>query len=181
MSRDLIAYNGGGEYVPPDFDPPVDPGAGGGTGGGTWASIANFVGAVTPWKVTNFAAKSPDIQDFGGTYDVITVTEFEIVLADPGDDNAAWAALGTDETTYYSPTLSTDGLRWVGPFILPMDDCESVIANFVCPQGLFRINKDGEPQTQSVSGLLEVTPIDEAGDPTGAATTYDVTLTNSPD
>jgi hypothetical protein len=103
------------------------------------------------------------------------------VLADPGDTNDAWAALGTDETIYFSPALSTDGLRWVGPFIVDMVDCESVIANFICPQGLFRVDKDGEPQSQSVSGLLEVTPIDEDNNVTGAATEYDITLTNNPD
>jgi hypothetical protein len=41
-----VQLNGGGSYVPPDFDPPSDPGVGGGTGGGTWAAIDNFVGDV---------------------------------------------------------------------------------------------------------------------------------------
>ena len=182
IERFPVAENGGGSYVPPDYSPPPpDAGAGGGMGGGTWASINNITGAVTPWKVVNFAAKASTLTNFAGTYPVISVTPTQIVLGDPGDINPAWDDLGaTGETPWFSPSLSTDGMRWVGPFVIDMDDCDSVVANFVCPQGLYRINKDGEPQSQSVSGLMEVTPVNADGTPRGAATTYAITLRNSP-
>lgn len=175
-----VQYNGGGDYVPPDFDPPSSGGAGGGTGAGTWAAIDNFVGDVTPWKVTNFAEKSGGITSFNGTYPIIDVAEKEIVLGDPSSVNPAWDDL-TDETSYFSPMLSTTGLHWIGPFTIDMTDCEEVVCNFVCAQGLFRINKDGEPLATSVSGLLEVTPINEDGTDRGAAETFDITLTNAPE
>jgi hypothetical protein len=177
-----VHLNGGSDYVPPDYDPPPpDPGAGGGTGGGTWASIDNIVGDVTPWKVTNFAAKSNGITDFAGTYPVIDVAEKEIVLGDPDDINDAWLDLAADETGYFSPKLSTTGFHWVGPFTIDMDDCEEVVCNFHCPQGLYRINEEGEPRSQSVSGLVEVTPINEDGSARGAAVTFPITLHNAPE
>lgn len=173
MPYENVAYNGGGEYVPPDFDPPT-------TAEGSWGSIANIAGDVTPWKITNFAAKANGISDFGGSFGVISVTEQTIVLADPSDTNDAWLDLGTDETGYFSPRISTDGMRWVGPFVIDMDDCEAVVANFVCPQGLYRINEEGEPRTMSVEGLLEVEPINADGTNRGAVVTFPVSLTNNP-
>jgi hypothetical protein len=170
-----VQLNGGGDYIPPDFDPPDTV-----TGGG-WSAIANIAGGVTPYKTLNIAAKANGISNFAGSFPIISVTAKQIVLGDPGDTNDAWADLGTDETPYFSPRLSTDGMRWVGPFVIDMDDTEAVIANFVCPQGLYRINEEGEPRSQSVSGLLEVTPINPDGTARGAAQTFPVTLKNSPD
>jgi hypothetical protein len=177
-----VQTNGGGAYVPPDYDPPPpSSSAGGGTGGGTWASIDNIVGGVTPWKVTNFAAKAAGITDFGGSYPVISVTNHQIVLGDPGTNNAAWAALGTDETIYFSPTLSTDGMRWVGPFVVDLDDCDHIIANFVCPQGLYRQNREGEPGQLAVTGLLEVQPINPDGTYRDDPSSFACTLVNTPE
>lgn len=170
-----VQLNGGGEYVPPDFDPPDAP------GGGSWADIANIAGGVTPYKVTNFAAKASGITTFNGLYQIIDVAEKEIVLGDPDEVNDSWAALGSDETIYFSPKLSTTGFHWVGPFTVDMPDCEELVCNFTCPQGLYRFNEEGEPRAQSVSGLVEVTPVNEDGSARGAVVTFAVTLTNSPE
>jgi hypothetical protein len=175
MPFENTQLNGGGSYVPPDFDPPDTP------GGGSWSDIANIVGAVTAYKVTNFAAKAADITSFNGTYPVISVAAKEIVLGDPDTVNPAWTVLGVDDTIYFSPRLFTTGFHWIGPFTVDMDDCEEVTCNFVCPQGLFRINQDGEPRAQSVSGLVEVTPINDDGTSRGAVVTFPATLTNSPE
>lgn len=121
-----------------------------------------------------------DGQTYNGTFPIIEVTPWEIVLGDPGDVNPAWDLLGAGETAYFSPSISSDGTFWIGPFIIDMADCNEVVANFICPQGLYRIDEDGDPRTQSVSGVLEVTPVDLAGLPVGGATLHPVRLSNSP-
>jgi hypothetical protein len=172
---DNIAINGGGSYIPPDYTPPDDS-----FGGGTIPSIADMVGGVTPWRAVNFAAKEPGSDTLNGTFQALSVSAKEIVLADPTDTSAAWLALGTDSTVYFSPTLSTSGERWVGPFTINLADCDEVVANFVCPQGLFRTNQEGKPRGQSVSGVIEVTPVNADGTPRGAAVTTAITLSNNP-
>ena len=168
-------------YVPPDTQPGDGAFGGSGSSGGTVLGIADMVGAVTPWRSVNFARKELGIQDYSGTWQILAVTSKSITLADPTDDNASWAALGTESTAYMSPSLRSGGQGWAGPFVIDDPDCDEIVANFFCPQGLFRHDKSGSAKSLSVTGVVEVTPCDANGNPTGPATTQSVSIVNMVD
>lgn len=142
---------------------------------GDWALLAQFPNAATPAKTVNLSRISvTDAVGFDGTYQVLAVDADTITLATPDQVNANWDQIGPagTATAYASPTLSTQGEAWVGPFVVDMTDCTRVVANFVAEQGMYRVQgKTGKKLAQFVDVLLEMTPCDLLGNPTGAAVT----------
>lgn len=168
-----------------DFDPTIEGGGdgGGGAGGGgtfvppvyqsgDWARIADIVPGRTEYRSVNFSGQLNTTSDLNGTFGILAVTAHEITLADPTDTSAGWLNLGSNTTAYSSPTLSTQGERWVGPFTIDMPDLTQVVANFIAPQGMYLITKKGKKRSHSVMLELEITPVDEDGDAIGGAETF---------
>jgi len=116
------------------------------------------------------------VYDLSGTYVILSVSEGAITLNSPGTVNPAWNTLTT--TDYLSPTLSTTGDKWIGPFILDSVKVDRIFANYVATNGLYK--DDGSNQNAiSVQVELEVTPIDNSGTAIGAAQVFQTTLVGS--
>lgn len=119
--------------------------------------------------------------DLDGTYTVVAITEDTIVLNNPAGTNSDWNILDTiagDVSPPMSPTLSASGNRWIGPFVLDLSSANSVFANFVASNGMYK--DDGTTQVASdVDILLEVTPVDSTDTPTGVAETSQIVMSGS--
>lgn len=148
-----------------------------------WTAIGTYVGDTTAYRGNSFSTPSGTVTfNLNGSYEALSVSPSEIVLANPVLVNPAWDNLDDlpgDQSEYISPTLSTSNERWVGPFIVDMPNCDRVVANIFAPQGVYEITKKGKWKTRTVSAEVEVTPIDENDEPSGAPVSYPVTLSGN--
>lgn len=148
-----------------------------------WNTLVNFPGGLTPFQyVTLTRAGGDTTSSLDGTYTVLAVTANTITLDNPVAVNPTWAALAGlpgGATDWLSPTLSTSGEHWVGPFIIDLDDLDRVLANFIALQGLYRVSQKGKQSAEFVSVLLELTPVDDLDAPSGPAEDFNITLQGS--
>lgn len=128
---------------------------------------------------TSASVRIPDgslIYDLSGNYEILAVSDNLITLSSPSAVNSDWATITT--TNYISPTLSTTGAKWVGPFVLDKNDLSKVFANFVALQGLYK--DDGKNQQRfDVTLEIELTPINSDGSPRGPAEAFQTTIEGS--
>lgn len=160
------------EPIPPE--PPI-------ITSGDWDKIDDFTGDVTPYKSVSFTfLNTSQSIDLAGSYTILSVSTDEIVLSNPEITNPDWLDL-TEETAYSSPVLSTNGIAWIGPFDVDLDDISGnqIIANIVAAQGMYTISKDGEQGRRAETVAVEIWPIDKDGTATGATETFTQTLTGS--
>lgn len=81
--------------------------------------------------------------DLAGTYTLLAVSQFELVLAVSGN----WLDPDfIDVTTGWQDTLisRTETDNWVGPFVVEGSDLSQIFNNFIAPNGLF--SDDGDNQ-----------------------------------
>lgn len=117
-----------------------------------------------------------EIYNLSGVYTILSVSDTVVTLSNPSAVNPAWSDITT--TSYISPTLSTTGAKWVGPFVLDKTDLSQVFANFVALNGLYK--DDGKNQLRfDVVCEVELTPINADGSPRGAAETFQTTIEGS--
>lgn len=128
---------------------------------------------------TSAGIRLPDgaeLYNLSGTYEVLAVSDTVVTLSNPASINAAWSSITT--TSYISPTLSTTGAKWLGPFVLDKPNLSQVFANFVALQGLYK--DDGKNQQRfDVVCEIELTPINADGSPRGAVETFQTTIEGS--
>lgn len=116
-----------------------------------------------------------------GDYVVSSVTDSTVILADPALVNSDWTILQTFFPGTQTAFLNTNrgaftGVRiirrrWVGPFDVLVKDNETIICNFICPNGLyFHDNQNQFTTNQEIT--VEVTPIDSGGTPIGGVETF---------
>jgi hypothetical protein len=119
--------------------------------------------------------------DLSGTYKILSVTADTLVLANPAAVVPNWANINVytgSASTYGSPTLSTLGPRWVGPFQLNINDLSEVWCNFVAINGLYK--EDSKSQYAiSVDVLVGITAVDSAGNSIGAERYFTSSLRGS--
>lgn len=117
-----------------------------------------------------------ELYNLAGTYEVLSVSDTVVTLSNPAAVNAGWSSITT--TNYISPTLSTTGPKWVGPFVLDKTDLSQVFANFVALNGLYK--DDGKNQRRfDVTLEIELTPINADGSTRGPAETFQATVEGS--
>jgi hypothetical protein len=99
--------------------------------------------------------------NLNGTYTIVSVTKEVITLDDPVSVNGDWATVATHGSTpWLSPTLTSAGDKWIGPFILTDTQLHTLYCNFVAQQGLYK--DDGLTQeAASVEIEVEAWPVDE--------------------
>ncbi|QZA70465.1 minor tail protein [Erwinia phage AH03] len=147
---------------------------------GTDNDFSDFFSAGDTLILTNTVSDSNTV-NLNGTYEIVSLSSNVITLSNPSLINANWATLSTiNPTGVSSAILATNSEKWVGPFVLAMAERNRIIANFIAPNGLFKIgNNTGNQYKISVQVQLEVTPIDVNGNVTGTAQRYNATLTGS--
>lgn len=159
---------GGGGYTPPPIT------------SGDWDKIDDFTGDVTIYKSVSFSfLDTSAVIDLSGSYVILSLDADEIVLSNPELINSDWEDF--DETVYASPSLSTNGIAWVGPFDVDLDETENnqIIVNLVAPQGVYGIDKKGEQYARSVTATVEIWPIAKDGTVLGATETFGGTIVGS--
>lgn len=122
--------------------------------------------------------------DLNGTYTVLSVTSSTITLSNPSVVNSAWNNLDDlpgNATEWASPSLSTSGERWIGPFVVDVNGQDKVLANFVGLSGLYRVTNKGKQYAEGVGIELELTPVDSEDVATGPAETFTAYMYGSGD
>ena len=147
---------------------------------GDWSKLTDYTSGRTSYRSSNFTvAGTTTGYNVDGTYSVLAVSSGAVTLSNPALVNSAWTNINSlpgHATDYVSPSLSTSGVRWVGPFVVDMPSATQVVCNFVALQGMYRVTKKGKDRPGSVQVLIEVTPCDADGVATGAAVTSYATV-----
>jgi len=120
-----------------------------------------------------------------GTFTISAVTTHEITLSNPEVVSAEWAAyqaaFSAGHTTgEMTATLETTAVTdaWVGPFTCEALTSVNFMANYVCPQGLFK--DDGTTQsTNEVTVQLGLQRINSGGAPVGSEVFFTLTIDGS--
>lgn len=129
-------------------------------------------------KIDGLAYSTGPNASLAGTYIVLAVTQFELVLGVYGHwTDAAFAS--ASPTTWQDTLLTrTEIDNWVGPFIVESSDISQIFNNFVATNGLFA--DDGENQfAVNVTLQIGMTQVDDEGNNISAEAVNEVTLQGS--
>lgn len=145
-----------------------------------WNLLTNYANNRTSYRSSTFSLPVETTgYNVDGTYTVLSVNAGTIVLANPANVNGAWAniqGLPGGATAYLSPSLSTSGDGWVGPFVVNMPSAQRFALNFVALQGMYLISKKGKDRPRSVDVVAEISPCNANGVTTGPAETFNTTV-----
>jgi hypothetical protein len=144
-----------------------------------WNKVASYPTGAT--SVNIIISSGAVLYDLAGVYTVLGVSRYQLSLANPASVNPDWNelnALPGDESPAMSSLITTSGDKWVGPFILEASTRTRVWANFVALNGLYKDNGSDQNAVR-IYVEIEVTPIDENNNPTGAAQTFQTSLLGS--
>lgn len=117
------------------------------------------------------------LPNLSGTYKILSITGFDMVLKDVNSVNANWASLAGGGTTYPLMTIAksvTD--RTVGPFIV--ENANSLYINLVAETGLYSLAADVQTPLDIVV-TLSAQPVDLTDTPTGAVISKDIHIEGS--
>lgn len=161
------------------------------TSGRTFFNLINPQNSNPGWSIIGFGGSysygAADLTrasgviefDLSGTYVINTVTSDTITLNAPSAVNPDWNLLtGTSRTL--TPILATTGDRWVGEFtIKSLEPMIRIITNFVAPGGLYSVGQGQQQYAESVDVEMEVTPVDDDGEPIGPPDLFTGTVVGS--
>jgi len=118
-----------------------------------------------------------------GQYIVLAVTANELTFANPSAIQPGWSSLGSytgGASNYQSPTLIGNADKHVGPFILNVGTMTEVWANFVAPNGLYKVSGDtGNQYAIDASITLGIQALDSNYQPVGVELQFVITLHGS--
>lgn len=145
-----------------------------------WFDLSEMIDQKTEVKSVSYdLADASDTFNLNGTYEIESVSEYQIILKEPNLVNSEWNRMATTRFSNVASTLfenQTD--TGVGPFIIESDETSEIMLNFSAQQGLYKAS--GTTQTAITIDIeIEATPIDDNGIPTGAAETFETVLTGS--
>lgn len=121
------------------------------------------------------------LYDFAGSYTVLAVSTYEVILDTPSGVNPYWLDLvsyPSQQSPATSAVLTTSGDKWVGPFTLEASDRTQVWVNVIASNGLYK-DSGSDQNAAKVTVELEVTPVDSDDVPTGSAQTWQLSLRGS--
>ena len=137
-----------------------------------WSSANGITSTSAGIRVQNGA----EIYNLSGVYEILSVSDTIVTLSNPSAVNSQWGSIAV--TNYISPSLSTTGPKWVGPFVLEKTDLSQVFANFVALNGLYK--DDGKNQQRfDVTCEIELTPLNADDSARGPAETFQTTIEGS--
>lgn len=123
---------------------------------------------------------SPFDIDLNGVYIINSVTKELLVLDNPNATAPDWEDVLSIElvTPFLDAAITSNGSKWVGPFILEDSKLSEIYANFVASNGLY---KDGGllQEAGQVTVEIEVTPVDLLDEPLGDPEIFTETLNGS--
>lgn len=152
-----------------------------------WTALGDYPADRTEYKtsVISKPVAGAGGVDLAGTYTVLSVSAGQLVLSNPVLVNADWGtplqSLPGSATPAMSPSISTTGVSWIGPFVVDLDGLDRVMSNFIAQQGLYNINNKGKQRPNYVTVEVEATPVDLDDVATGPAETFSLTLAGEGD
>lgn len=149
-----------------------------------WDLLDGFTDDETTYR--SFSFTTPTIGtgsgDLAGTYTIVAVSADQISLSNPSIINAAWSNLDDlpdGSTEYMDAIISSTGENWVGPFTASLKNADRMLINLVAKQGAYQVSKKNKQSALTISAEIEITPVDDNGDPTGAAVTQVLSVEGS--
>lgn len=139
----------------------------------SWSTLAQSDNDRTEYGPTdNFSVTTPTRSvNLNGTYTIVSVGLYEIILSNPALVNTDWNLLQyfpSDEVIPANTTIATTGGNWIGPYFIDNANCTRLISSFQAPQGLY--TDDGTDQARKqVEVEMLVYPATSGGVGTGAA------------
>ncbi len=140
---------------------------------GNWNNLAGYVNDRTEYNNNDtFYVGSPYRSiNLNGTYTIVSVSLYEIILSNPALVKSDWLVLDYlpgDEFSDDNAYIATTGGNWIGPFFIDEPNCTRIISSFQAPNGLYK--DDGKNQTRAqVQVEMLCYPADANGYATGAA------------
>jgi hypothetical protein len=119
--------------------------------------------------------------DLGGTYTIAAVTPSKVIFADAEEVNQDWGFLALFpqvRTRLLSSYAAKVTDNWIGPFVVEAADTAILIANFIAQQGLFKDNGKKQ-EAETVTIVLEATPVDQNDNPNGAPQIFTTSLSGT--
>lgn len=151
--------------------------------GANWSFLTTYLNNRSEYSGTDTFSVTAPVRSINldGTYTIVSVGLYEIILSNPSAVQVDWGKLQfypADEVIPTNATVATTGGNWIGPFFLDDPDMTHVYSNFIADQGLFK--DDGKDQTRvQIEVSLLFYPANELGVAVGAAQTANLTMTGS--
>lgn len=125
---------------------------------------------------------SGDSVSLGGTYLISSVSQNQIVLANPATVNGGW----DDMLSWTTPisksvtlNLTGDGTGWIGPYIASIPDVSEIWCNFVGTGGCYELDSDGNQIGLNVRIEVRIQAINSSGDGIGDEVSYTAIILGS--
>jgi hypothetical protein len=159
--------------------------------GGAGIDLTNYfsagvVGDDHYLVITNSSAHDPsrliDAVQLNGTYLIVSVTSDTIVLSTPAAVNANWNTVNTfggHVSRNDSPTLVQQGENWSEPVIVDDLSADQVWLNFVCPNGCYFMDSEGNQYAVGIDLEIELTQVNSAYAPIGSPGYFDAHIFGS--
>jgi hypothetical protein len=125
---------------------------------------------------------SGDPVNLGGTYLILSVSQNEIVLANPDTVNGGWGDMLAWSVPISKPVtlnLTGDGTGWVGPYITSIPDVAEIWCNFVGTGGCYELDSDGNQIGLNVRIEVRIQAINSDGDGIGDEVSYTAIILGS--
>lgn len=150
-----------------------------------WAALSGLVNDRTeyPDSTDTFYVGSPSRSiNLNGTYTIVSVGLYEIIVSNPSAVSADWNKLQffpNDQIIPANSKIATTGGNWIGPFFIDNPACTRIISSYQAPNGLY--TDDGKNQARKqVQIEMLVYPANADGTATGAAPfRREITMTGS--
>ncbi len=154
-----------------------------------WNNLNQYAGNHTDYHASYFSVpKAGDDIDLDGTYTIVSVSSGQIVLSNPAATNADWNNLEglnnngvAGATDWTDASLSTTADKWIGPFIVDIDNQDRLLINLLAQAGIYRLTAKGKQHAETVNFVIEATPVDANDAPTGPAQNFDVQMVGADD
>lgn len=155
-----------------------------GVSGATWTTLADSDNNRSEYgsSDTFFVDNPTRSVNLNGTYTIVSVGLYEIILSNPALVQSDWTQLQffpSDLVIPANSTIATTGGNWIGPYFIDNAACTRLISSFQAPQGLY--TDDGTDQKRKqVEVEMLIYPATSGGSGTGAAPqSRSLTLTGS--
>lgn len=152
-----------------------------------WDTLATIVNDRTDYQGTTdtFYVASPTRSvNLDGTYSIVSVGQYEIILSNPNIVAPDWEKLEffpNDEVQPASSSISTSsGNNWIGPFFVDVADAEWLYFNFVAANGIYK--DSGKTQYAATMDIqVQIYQADSLGFalPGGTALVQNILMTGS--
>ena len=150
---------------------------------GDWSDVtsANFTDGKTPYVSMTFESPNSVSVNLNGAYEISFVNANSIGFLNPELVSINWWYLTYATAFGGYQSYNVDVLNqehWVGPYTTDKSDSTEILINAIAQNGLYK-DSGAIQNAMNVQLRFEITPVDDAGVPTGSAYNSDIWLVGS--